>query len=182
MIHPYAVVDLTSAIGEGTRIWQGATVIRGAMIGDGCTIGACAIVDGATVGDSCSIGHGAQIHPGTEVGHEVFIGPGAIICNDPWPRVRKGDFDLDAILGGITIVRIEDGVGIGAGAIVLPGVTIGKLAMVAAGAVVGRDVPPDHLFKRSGDIVPIGRRQVSRMRAIREMPDYDKAKAAWAGC
>jgi UDP-2-acetamido-3-amino-2,3-dideoxy-glucuronate N-acetyltransferase len=151
-------------IGTGTNVWQFASVIRGAEIGENCSIGACSIVDCAKIGDRCSVGHGAQLHPGLLAGNEVFFGPGCIICNDPWPRVRKADFDIGAIMAGFITVRIGDGASIGAGAIVLPGNTIGEGAMIAAGAVVDQNVPAGHLFKRGGLLALIGRRQVVRMR------------------
>jgi len=162
-IHAQALVK-DADIGVGTTVWQFATVIRHAKIGRDCNIGACSVVDGAAIGDKCSVGHGAQLHPGLKAGNEVFFGPGCIICNDPWPRVRKGDFDINKILDGFVTVLIADGASIGARAVVLPGMSIGAGAMVAAGAVVDRNVPEGHLFKRDGVIVEIARRQISRMR------------------
>lgn len=162
-VHANAVVK-DAEIGVGTTVWQFATVIRHANVGRDCNIGSCSVVDGATIGDKCSVGHGAQLHPGLSAGNEVFFGPGCIVCNDPWPRVRKGDFDIDRILEGFTTVRIGDGASIGARAVVLPGVSIGAGAMIAAGAVVDCSVPDNHLFKRGGEIVEIARRQITRMR------------------
>lgn len=164
MIDGRACIGGDVIIGEGSKVWQFATVIRGAVLGKGCNVGACSIIDGAMLGDLCSIGHGAQLHPGLVAGGEVFFGPGCIVCNDPWPRVRKGDFEIEKILCGFVTVRIGNGASLGAGAIVLPGVSIGDGAMIAAGAVVDENVPADHLFKRDGLLVPIGRRQVTRMR------------------
>lgn len=150
-VHPLAVVDLAVAIGAGTRVWQFASVIRGAKIGAGCNIASCAIVDGAMVGNSCLIGHGAQLHPGTMVGNDVFIGPGAICCNDQWPRVAKGGFDAEALFSGArSTVIVDDGAVIGAGAIVLPGFRVGPGAMVAAGVVCDRDVPAGTVLRRDG--------------------------------
>lgn len=165
MHHPMSFVSENSFVCDGTKIWQFASVIRGAIIGADCNIGACAIVDGARIGDKCSVGHGAQLHPGLVAGNEVFFGPGCVVCNDPWPRVRKGDFDISRILSGefVTVV-IGNGASLGAGAIILPGVTIGDGAMVSAGAVATSSIPDGHLLKRDGDIVVIGRRQVARMR------------------
>lgn len=165
MIHPLAFADESVEIGEGTSVWQFASVIRGSKIGVGCSIGGCAVVDGAEIGDKCTVGHGTQLHPGLLAGDEVFFGPGAVICNDPWPRVRKGDFDIAKIMSGsFKTVRIGNGASVGAGAIVLPGVSIGASAMIAAGAVVDCNVEAGFLYKRNGEAVPIGRRQVTRMR------------------
>lgn len=165
MIDPMACVGDDVTLPDNCTVWQFASVIRGARLGEFCTVGSCAIVDAARIGRACSIGHGAQLHPGLHAGDEVFFGPGCIVCNDPWPRVRKGDFDMAQIMAGLVVVRIADRASIGAGAIVLPGRTIGENAMIAAGAVVDCDVPCDHLFKRDGTVVPIGRRPISRMRA-----------------
>lgn len=163
MIHHLAHVDVP--VGEGTTVWQFASVIRDASVGRGCTIGAYALIDAARIGDRCLVGSGAQLHPGLFAGDEVFFGPGCIACNDPWPRARKGDFDIAALLSReFVTVRIGSGASIGCGAILLPGVEIGDNAMVAAGSVVRRSVPADHLHKRDGTVVEIGRRPVTRMR------------------
>jgi UDP-2-acetamido-3-amino-2,3-dideoxy-glucuronate N-acetyltransferase len=164
MVHALAYVQ-SSEVGARTKVWQFATIIRGSIIGDNCNIGACSVVDAAKIGNGCSVGHGAQLHPGTNAGNEVFFGPGCIVCNDPWPRVRKGDFDIEKILKGFVTVKIESNASLGAGSIVLPGITIGAGAMIAAGAIVTCSVPAGHLYKRDGDIIEIGRRQITRMRA-----------------
>lgn len=163
-VHPLAVIDEAVLLGGGTKIWQFASVLRNAKIGRWCTVAAYALVDAATVGDNCIISSGAQLHPGTKVGSACFIGPCAIFCNDAWPRVSKDGFDASALLTGtVTTVELADGANIGAGAIVLPGVRIGKGAFIAAGSTVERSVPPAHLHKRSGEIVPISPRVPERM-------------------
>lgn len=144
-----------SEIGDGTDIWQFASVIRGASIGKGCTIGAYALVDGARIGDDCRIQSGAQIHPGVWIGDRVFIGPSAVLCNDRWPCVDKEGFDAKQFKDGLVTIFVHEGSSIGANAVILPGMTIGKKVVVAAGAVVNRSVPDEHLFTREGKIVPI---------------------------
>lgn len=155
MIHPQAEIGETVRIGERSRVWQFASVIRGAQIGEDCNIASCVIVDGAKLGDRCIVGHGSSVHPGTVIGNDVFVGPAVTFCNDRWPRVPKEGFDIDWLLSGGVSIRVDDDASIGAGAVVLPGVVIGTGAMVAAGAVVNKSVPSCHLFKRSGEIVPI---------------------------
>jgi acetyltransferase-like isoleucine patch superfamily enzyme len=165
VIHPQACIDATVTIGEGAAVWQFASVIRGAKIGRDCSIGSCAVVDGARLGDGCRIGHGAQVHPGVDLGNEVFIGPGAVIANDRWPRVSKEGFDLAALISGPPCVVIENGASVGANATVLPGVRIGRNSMVAAGAVVTGDVPANYLWLRmGGPPMPIGDRERERVR------------------
>lgn len=146
MIHKKAHVE-GAKVGEGTKVWQFASVVRGAVIGQNCTIAANAIVDGSSLGDRCLVGHGAGIHPGAQIGNDVFIGPGAVICNDAWPRAHKRGFDAQALS-----VVIEDGASIGAQAVILPGVAIRAGAMVAAGAVASRDVPARHLLLANGQM------------------------------
>lgn len=155
-----------ASVGARSIIWEFAKVIRGAGIGEDCSIGGCAIIDAAQIGHRCAIGHGAQVHPGAWLRDEVFVGPGAIICNDRWPRVAKDGFDAAALLSGEFItVEIHEGASIGAGAIVLPGVVIGAGSVVAAGAVVTHSMPPCSLWKREGGWVPMVARQPMRMRA-----------------
>jgi len=157
MIHPLAEVASGTVIGAGTRVWQFASVIRGAEIGEDCNIASCAIVDAAKVGDRCLIGHGAQVHPGAVLEDEVFFGPGAVACNDAFPRVAKGEWDIGAFARGLVSVRLKRGSSIGANAVILPGVTVGEEAFVAAGVVCRQDVPAHHMLKRCGAVVEINR-------------------------
>ncbi len=165
-IHRLAHVE-ASEIGQGTSVWQFASVIRYSKIGEDCVIASCAIVDASVIGNNCRIGHGASIHPGTEIGNNVFVGPQATFCNDRWPRVGKDGFELDGFLSGEKkTIRIGDNASIGAGAIILPGVTVGMGAFVAAGATVTKNVPPAWLYKRSGECIPLAPRRPERMRFV----------------
>jgi len=155
MIHPQAVVHDDCRIGEGTKIWQFASVLRGARIGEGSSIGACAVVDGSAIGPKARIGHGAQVHPGVFAGARLFLGPGAILCNDPWPWLGDREFVLDDLLTGRAFsMMIFDDVTIGAGAVVLPGVTLAQGCIVAAGAVVTGSIPAGALLTRDGAMAP----------------------------
>lgn len=155
-IHHLAHVE-DCVIGKYCRVWQFASVIRSAKLGDYTKVASCAIVDGARVGQRCIISHGAFIDPGIEIGNDVFIGPQVTLCNDYWPRVSKEGWHTmpELISGAITVSRIEDGASIGANTVILPGITIGAGAMVAAGATVDRDVPALTLFRRDCSIVAI---------------------------
>lgn len=163
MIHPHAVVSPDAEIGERTRVWQFASIIRGARIGADGNIGSCAIVDGAVIGDRCLVGHGAAVNPGVLIGDDVFVGPNVTFCNDAWPRTHKDGFALHSFNGKQWAVIVENGAAIGAGAILLPGVRIGAGATIAAGATVARDVPVDYLLLRNGSVQPIGSER-TRMR------------------
>lgn len=157
-IHPAAEVDReTCVIGARTRVWQFASVIRQAAIGDDCSIASCAIVDGAELGDRVIVSHGAFIDPGMQIGNDVFIGPHVALCNDYWPRVSKAEwFNVDELVKrDIVVTLIKDGCSIGANAVLMPGVVIGEGAMIAAGAVVTGDVPAGHLYRRNGVYEPI---------------------------
>jgi UDP-2-acetamido-3-amino-2,3-dideoxy-glucuronate N-acetyltransferase len=133
-IHPLANVA-ECQIGEGTTIWQFVVVLKGAKIGAECNICAQTLIEGEVVlGDRVTVKSGVQIWNGSRIGDDVFIGPNATFSNDIFPRSKKHPEHYN----GITI---QDGASIGANATLLPGVTIGKNAMVGAGAVVTKDVP-----------------------------------------
>jgi len=135
--HPTALVE-SDAIGDGTRIWAFVHVLAGAVIGRGCNVGDhCYIEAGAVIGDDVTIKNGVSIWDGVTIERGVFIGPNVTLTNDRRPRSRA-PWTLSRTL-------IREGATIGANATVLPGLTIGAFSMVAAGAVVTRDVPPHAL-------------------------------------
>lgn len=155
-VHPQAWTDGTAQIGPGAKVWQFASVTRGTVLGAGCSVAPFAVLDGPVIGDRTIISMHVAMGPGFRVGSDVFIGPGVVFCNDAWPAADKEGWDADMLRDGRCVaVIVEDGASIGASAVILPGVRIGKGAMVAAGAVCGKDVPAGHLFKRSGEIVEI---------------------------
>lgn len=165
LIHDLAHVE-NSRIGARTRVWQFASVIRNASIGEDCKIASNAIVDGSTIGDRTKISHCAFLDPGIRIGSDVFIGPGVKMCNDFWPRAdTDGWFDIeDLIRGKIVVTIIEDGASIGANAVLMPGIRIGKGAMVAANATVYRDLAPNHLWRLRGNVVEIDPARIQRKR------------------
>ena len=135
-IHPLADVH-SAAIGAGTRIWQFSVVLPSAKIGQDCNICShCLIENDVVIGDHVTVKSGVQLWDGLRVGDDVFIGPNASFANDRFPRSKKTP---EKFLQTI----IEAGASIGAGATILPGIMIGTNAMVAAGAVVTRSVPPN---------------------------------------
>lgn len=129
----------SAAIGINTRIWQFVVVLPGAKIGRECNICAhCLIENDVVVGDRVTIKSGVQLWDGLRIGDDVFIGPNASFTNDRFPRSKnKPENFLQTV--------IETGVSIGAGAIILPGITIGSNSMVAAGTVVTRSIPKNSL-------------------------------------
>lgn len=144
-IHETAEVSERAVIGAETRIWNHCQVREEAQIGRGCIIGKDVYIDfGVQIGDHVKIQNGAYVYHGTTIESGVFVGPGVIFTNDKKPRAINPDGSIkgtDDWLVGET--RVRYGASIGAGAIILPGITIGSFALVGAGAVVTRDVP-DH--------------------------------------
>ena len=134
-IHDRALVE-TDRIGAGTRIWAFAHVMPGAVIGAECNICDHTYVEGnVVVGDRVTVKSGVFLWDGLRVQDDVFIGPQATFTNDLMPRSRQ-PFQLRETV-------LSRGASIGAGAVILAGVTIGERAMVGAGAVVTKDVPAD---------------------------------------
>ena len=142
-VHPTAEVSPHATIGQGTRIWHQAQVREGAVIGEGCIVGKGAYIDkDVRIGARCKLQNGVFVFHGFNLEDGVFLGPGVMLLNDKHPRAinpdgsPKGDEDW-VVSEGI----VEYGAAIGGGAVVLPGVRIGRMAMVGSGAVVTRDVP-----------------------------------------
>jgi len=142
MIADDARVEDDATIGAGTYVWHLAHVRNGAVVGDNCVVGGGAFIDaGVTVGDNCKIQNAAQIFAPAGIGNGVFIGPGVILTNDRSPRaVNEAGEPKSATDWNAEPVIVRDGASIGAGAVVVAGVTIGRWSMIAAGAVVTRDV------------------------------------------
>jgi len=129
--------DVQSAsIGEGTRIWQYTVVLPGARIGSHCNINAhCFVENDVRIGDRVTVKCGVYLWDGLEVHDDVFIGPNATFINDLYPRSKLHGKEIPRTVLG-------QGCSVGAGATVLAGCKIGPYAMVGAGALVTRDVPP----------------------------------------
>jgi UDP-2-acetamido-3-amino-2,3-dideoxy-glucuronate N-acetyltransferase len=143
MIHETAEVHPTAQIGPGTKIWHQAQVRERARLGANCIVGKGVYIDfDVSIGDNVKIQNAALIYHGATIEDGVFVGPQACLTNDKIPRAINPDGtlkqDADWEVGRI---RVRQGASIGAGAIVLPGVTIGQFAMVGAGALVTKDVP-----------------------------------------
>lgn len=133
-IHPTALVA-SKAIGDGTRIWAFVNVLAGARIGRDCNIcDRCFVENDVVLGDRVTVKCGVSLYDGLSLEDDVFVGPDVTFANDPRPRSGK---HLEAYPR--TVVR--EGASLGAGAILVPGVTVGRFAMVGAGALVTRDVP-----------------------------------------
>ena len=132
-IHPLADVQ-THNIGVSTRIWQFVVILPGAKIGQDCNICShCLIESDVLIGDRVTVKSGVQLWDGLRIGDDVFIGPNVTFSNVKFPRSKQypKQFANTIVMAGASI---------GAGAVILPGITIGARAMVGAGAVVTRPV------------------------------------------
>lgn len=140
-IHETSDVDPEVPIGNGTKIWHQAQVRRGASIGSECVVGKGVYIAGTTtIGSKVKIQNYANIFGGL-VEDNVILGPMAIVVHDNFPRATNKDGSLmGANQYKSSYAHLKYGCSIGAGAIILPGVVIGKFAMVGAGSVIRRDV------------------------------------------
>uniref|UniRef100_UPI00404820B4 acyltransferase n=1 Tax=Limnohabitans sp. TaxID=1907725 RepID=UPI00404820B4 len=135
--HTSSIANCT--IGCGTKIWQFVVILAGAKIGNNCNICAHVLIEGdVVIGDEVTIKSGVQLWCGLRVNNNVFIGPNVTFTNDKYPRSKNYPKSLLKTI-------IEDGASIGAGAVILPNIKIGKGSMVAAGSVVTKDVEPGSL-------------------------------------
>lgn len=133
-IHSLSDVKSTS-IGKGTNIWQFVVVLQGAVIGENCNICANTLIENdVVIGNNVTVKSGVYIWDGVELEDNVFIGPCVTFTNDKIPRSK---IYPDKFLK----IKVQKGASIGANATILPGVTIGEMAMVGAGSVVTKDVP-----------------------------------------
>jgi acetyltransferase-like isoleucine patch superfamily enzyme len=137
-IHEKALVE-TDAIGEGTRIWAFAHVLKDTVIGSHCNIGDHAFIEsGVTIGDNVTIKNGVCVWQHVHVADNVFLGPNAVLTNDLTPRSRDASW--------VPVETwIEEGVTVGANATIVCGVRLGKRCLIGAGAVVTHDVQPHEL-------------------------------------
>ena len=134
LIHPRAEVHDGASVGPGTRVWQFAVVLEGAEIGRDCNLNAHTLVEGgARLGDRVTLKCGVYVWDGIILEDDVFCGPNATFTNDKHPRSRQRP-------AAFATTRVGKGASIGAGAVILPGITIGEGAVIGAGAVVTKDV------------------------------------------
>lgn len=143
-IHPTAEVSAGAAIGEGTVIWHHVQVREGARIGGHCILGKGVYIDaGVIIGNNVKIQNYVSVYHGVIIEDGVFIGPHVCFTNDLFPRAINPDGSLKT--GNdwtVTGTLVRRGASIGANSTIRCGVTIGEWAMIGAGSVVIRDVPP----------------------------------------
>ena len=146
-VHPTAEVSPEARIGKGTRIWRQAHIREYASIGESCNVGKGVYIDThVRIGSNVKIQNHVSIFEGVTIEDGVFIGPHVCFTNDLLPRAITPDGKLkSADDWAITPTLVTYGASIGAGSVIVCGITIGTFALVGAGAVVTRDVPPHAL-------------------------------------
>lgn len=133
-VHPQGICE-SETVGDLTRIWAFAHVLPGARIGVDCNICDHVLVENdVVVGDRVTVKSGVQLWDGVRLGDDVFVGPNVTFANDRFPRSKQYPEEFLQTV-------VADGASLGAGAVILPGVRVGRNAMVGAGAVVTKDVP-----------------------------------------
>jgi acetyltransferase-like isoleucine patch superfamily enzyme len=172
-IHPTADVSEGAIIGEDSSVWHHAQVREGAHIGSNCIIGKGVYIDaGVTIGDNVKIQNYVSVYHGVTLEDGVFVGPHVCFTNDLRPRAINPDGSLKAADDWVlseTIIR--RGAALGANSTIRCGTTVGEWAMVGAGSVVTRDVPPYGLvwgnpIRLHGFVCPCG----EKLEAAGELP------------
>jgi len=135
-VHESSFVDAGAEVGAGSKIWHFCHVMSGAVIGNGCSFGQnCCVSPGVVIGNNVKVQNNVSIYEGTTIEDDVFLGPSCVLTNVTNPRsqvVRRALYEPTLLRRGCSI---------GANATLVCGVTIGRYAFVAAGAVVAKDVP-----------------------------------------
>lgn len=127
-------------IGDGTKIWQFCVVLPDAVIGSNCNICSHVFIENdVKVGDNVTVKCGVQLWDGVELEDNVFVGPNVTFCNDRYPKSGNKNFKLEKVI-------VKKGASIGANSTILPGVTIGENAVIAAGSVVTKNVGDNEMF------------------------------------
>lgn len=166
-IHPTSVIDPSAVIGDRTQIWLHCQIRERVRIGEDCILGKNVYVEtGVVIGDRVKIQNNVSVFAGVTLEDGVFVGPHACFTNDLVPRAINPDGSLKTASDWhITPTRVCTGAAIGANATIVCGVTIGAWALVGAGSVVTRSVPPYALVtgnpaRRRGWVTPRGERAV----------------------
>ena len=133
-VHPSGICE-SDQVGDGTRIWAFSHVLPGARIGADCNINDHVFIENdVVIGDRVTVKSGVQLWDGVRLGDDVFVGPNATFTNDEFPRSKHYPDEFPQTVVG-------PGASVGANAVLLPGIKVGRRAMIGAGSVVVRDVP-----------------------------------------
>lgn len=136
-IHKTAIIDKDVKIGDDTKIWHFSHIIKGSIIGNNCTIGQNVMIGpNVNIGHNCKVQNNVSIYNGITIEDDVFLGPSCVFTNVKTPRAfidRSQEF---------IYTTIKKGASIGANATLVCGIEIGEFSMIAAGAVVTKNVKP----------------------------------------
>ena len=142
-IHPTADISQNSHIGDDTFIWNWVQVREDSKMGKNCILSKGVYVDfGVKIGNNVKIQNNVSIYHGVTIEDGVFVGPHVCFTNDKIPRAVNPDMTLKS--GDdweVSPILIKEGASIGANSTILPGVTVGRFALVGAGSVVSKDIP-----------------------------------------
>lgn len=134
--HSSADISPEASIGKGTKIWINAQVRENANIGENCILSKDVYIDaGVSLGNGCKVQNSVSIYSGVTIENDVFVGPNTSFTNDKVPRAFNNDWQ-------VIETRICEGASLGANSTIVCGIEVGEYAMVAAGAVVTKDVEP----------------------------------------
>ena len=134
-VHPTAIVEQTARIGDCTKVWHFVHVRENAAIGEECVLGHSVYVGkGVKIGSRVKLQNRATVYEGVKIEDDVFVGPHVTFTNDLYPRSHSTDWKIVPTL-------VKKGASIGAGTVVICGVSIGEYAMIGAGSVVTKDIP-----------------------------------------
>jgi UDP-3-O-[3-hydroxymyristoyl] glucosamine N-acyltransferase len=138
MIHSTACVSETAKVGEGTKIWNWCQIRENAVIGTNCILSKGVYIDfGVNIGNNVKIQNNVSVYHGVTIGDGVFVGPHVCFTNDSMPRAVNPDGSLKQVDDWeVSPILIKEGAALGANSTILPGVTIGKWALVGSGSVV----------------------------------------------
>lgn len=138
-VHPTAEVSPKATVGRGTKIWNQVQVREEAVIGEDCILSKDVYIDaGVHIGSRVKVQNGVSVYHGVTVEDNVFLGPHMVFTNDRYPRSFNADWQVVETL-------VRKGASIGAGAVIICGITLGEYSMIGSGAVVTKDIPPHAL-------------------------------------
>lgn len=158
-VHPQGIVEPGARVGARTRVWAFVHILPGAVIGEDCNLCDQVFIENdVRVGDRVTVKSGVHLWDGITLEEDVFVGPGVAFTNDVFPRSKEYP---DRFLR----TRVCTGASLGANATILPGKTIGRYAMIGAGAVITQDVPPYAIVAGNPGRV-VGFVDASRQRAV----------------
>ncbi len=138
-IHPLSDVQ-TTTIGENTLVWQYTVILKDAVVGNNCNINCQVFIENdVVIGNNVTVKPGVQLWDGIRIEDNVFIGPNVTFTNDRYPRSKQYPEEFQQTI-------VKKGASIGANATILGGITIGEHALIGAGSVVTKNVPPNELW------------------------------------